>query len=69
LGVALAVVENDGALPTAFLVGNEFAEIGNDELAWSGIGANTFDECEVGVLLAGFGTNVSAEEHPGLPRV
>ena len=68
LGVALAVVEDDGALPAAFLVGVEFAEVGDDVLARPGVGANALDQGEVGVLLAGLGADVAAEEHPGLPR-
>ena len=68
LSVALAIVEDDGALPTAFLVGVEFAEIGDDLLAWPGVGANALNQSEVGVLLAGLGADVAAEEHPGLPR-
>ena len=34
LGITLTVVEDHGALPTAFLVVVEFAEIGDDMLAW-----------------------------------
>lgn len=67
LGVALAIVEDNGALPAGFLVGIEFAEVGDDLLARPGIGADTLDERKVGVLFAGLGANVAAEEHPGLP--
>jgi hypothetical protein len=35
LGLALAIVEDDGALPAAFLVVIEFAEVGDDVLKTS----------------------------------
>ena len=39
LSVALAVVKDDGALPTPFLIVIEFAEMSDDALAWPSIGA------------------------------
>jgi hypothetical protein len=50
LGLTLAVMENDGALPTASLVVVEFAEVGDHLLAGSGVGANALDQGIVGVL-------------------
>ena len=49
---ALPVVEHDGALPTAFLVVVELAEMGDDALSRSGLGANAFDHGVVGMRLA-----------------
>ena len=63
LGLALAVVKDHGALPAAFLIRVEFAEMRDDLLPRPGVRAHAFDEREVGVLLAGFGANVAAEEH------
>ena len=55
LGIALAVVKDDGALPAAFLVGIEFAQMGDDVLPRPGFGANAFDEGKVSVRLAVLG--------------
>ncbi len=63
LGLALAVVEDDGALPAAFLVVVEFAEVGDDVLAWPGLGAHALDERVVAVLLAFLGPGVATQEH------
>ena len=52
LDIALAVVKDDGALPAAFLVVVEFAQMGDDALPRPGIGANAFDQGVVGVRLA-----------------
>ena len=67
LGVALAVVKDGRALPAALLVGVEFAQVGDDLLPRPGVGANAFDEGEVGVRLAVLGARVAAEKHPPLP--
>lgn len=67
LRVALAVVKNDGALPAAFPVGVEFAEVGDELLARPRLGADALDESEVPVLRASLGTRVLAERHRGLP--
>ena len=66
LGVALAVVKDDGALPAAFLIVIEFAEMSDDALARPGIGANALDESIVGVGLALFGPLIASEKHPCL---
>ena len=66
LGIALAVVEDDGALPAAFLVVVEFAEIGDDVLPRPGLGAHALDQGVVGVGLAFLGAGVAAQEHPCL---
>ena len=63
LGLALAVMEDDGALPAALLVVIEFTEVGDDLLAGTGVGAHTLDQGIVGMLLAVFGPGVAAEEH------
>jgi hypothetical protein len=51
---ALAVVKDHGALPAAFLVVVEFAEVGDRMLAWASIGADALDEGVVGVRLTVF---------------
>ena len=66
LGVALAVVKDDGALPASFLVVVEFAEVGDDVLARPGLGAHALDQGVVGVGLAVFGAGVAAQEHERL---
>jgi hypothetical protein len=66
LGVALAVVENDGTLPTAFLIVIEFAEVSDDSLPRSGIGAYALDESIVSMGLALFGPLIASQEHPCL---
>ena len=66
LGVTLAVVEDDGALPAEFLVVVEFAEMGHDVLTWPGLGADALDEGVVGRGLAVLGAGVAAQEHGGL---
>ncbi len=63
LGLALAIVEDDGALPTPFLVVIELAEMSDDALARPGVGADALDEGVVGVLLAFFGPGVATQEH------
>ena len=65
-GIALAVVDDDGALPAFLLVVVELAEIGDDVLTRPGIGADALDEGVVGVGLAIFGAGVAAQEHGGL---
>jgi hypothetical protein len=66
LGVALAVVENDGALPTAFLIVIEFAEVSDDALPRTGSGADALDESIVGMGLALFGALIASQKHPRL---
>ena len=66
LSVALSVVKDDGALPTAFLIVIEFAEMGDDALARPSIGAYAFDERIVGVGLALFASLIASEKHPCL---
>src|SRR5262249_1601120 len=63
LGISLAVVENDGALPTAFLVMIEFAQVGHDVLAGAVGGADAFHQGVVGVLLAVLEAFVGSEKH------
>ena len=63
LSVALAVVEDNRALPASLLVVVEFAEIGDDVLAWPGVGADALDQGIVGMLLAVFGLAVGTEKH------
>jgi hypothetical protein len=63
LGLALAVVEDNGALPAALLVVVNFAKVGEHLLAGTGGGTNALDQGIVGVLLAVFGPSVAAEEH------
>ncbi len=66
LGVALAVVKDDGALPASFLIVIEFAEVGDDALPGPGIGANALDESVVGMGLALFRPLIASEKHPCL---
>src|ERR1019366_9856667 len=66
LGIALAVVQNDGALPTAFLVGIEFAQIRHHALAWPRVGANALDEGKVGMDFAILGPTIASEKHRSL---
>ena len=61
--LALAVVEDERALPAPFLVVIEFTEIRDDVLPRSGLGANAFDEGVVGVLFAVLGPSVAAQKH------
>src|SRR5262249_27394273 len=68
LRLAVTVVEDDGSLPTLFLIVVEFAEVGDDPLAWPGLGTHTLDQREVGVLLAVGGPAVASQKHPCLPR-
>ena len=44
LGVALAVVKDDGALPALFLIVIQLAQVSDDALPRPGLGANAFDE-------------------------
>ena len=63
LSIALAVVKNDGALPTAFLLVIEFAEVSDDSLPWPSIGAHALDESIVGMGLALFGPLIASQKH------
>ena len=63
---ALAVVEGDGALPSQFLIGVEFAEMCDDALPRAGVGAHALDQREIGVRLSGFLSSVASEKHPCL---
>jgi hypothetical protein len=63
LSVALAVVENDGALPAAFLVGVELTQVCDDPLARPGIGAHALDQRVVAVELAVLAAAVAPEKH------
>jgi len=63
LGVALAVVEDDRALPAAFLVVIEFAEVGDRALSRSIGRAFAFDESVVRVFLAVLEALVSSQKH------
>jgi hypothetical protein len=63
LRIAVAVVEDDGALPAAFLIVIEFAEVSDDALPRSGLGADAFDEGVVGVDFALFRSLVTSQEH------
>ena len=56
-------MEDDGALPAAFLSGVEFAQMSDDALPGTGVGANAFDQREVDVLLAILGADVTPEKH------
>jgi hypothetical protein len=56
---ALPVVKDHGALPASFLIMVEFAEVGDDLLARSGLGAHALDQAVVGVRLAVFGPSVA----------
>ena len=70
LGIALAVVEDDRALPAAFLIGVEFAQVGNDVLAWPRLGADALDQGEVGVRRAGLGPRVYRRRNmPPFPEI
>jgi hypothetical protein len=59
-------VENDGALPAAFLSRVEFAQMRDDALAWSGVGAHALDEGKVGVNFAVLGPAIATEKHGDL---
>jgi len=60
-------MKHDGALPAAFLVQVEFAQVGDDPLSWPGLGADALDQGIVGVGLAVFGAVVASQEHDRLP--
>ena len=60
---ALAVVEDDSALPASLLVMVEFAQVGDDVLARPRFGAHALDQSVVGVRLAVFGPGVPPQEH------
>ena len=64
---SLLVVKHDGSLPTAFLVVVELAEMGDDALSRSGLGADAFHQGVVGMRLAVFGAVVASQEHDRLP--
>jgi len=66
LSIALAVVEHDGALPAAFLIVIEFAEMSDNVLARSGVGANGLYQGVVGVRLAVLGTAIASKKHANL---
>ena len=68
LGIALTIVKDDCALPAAFLIGIELAEMGDHPLARPRLGANALDQSEVSVFLASLGADVAAEEHPNLQK-
>ena len=57
---SLSIVKHDGALPAAFLVVVEFAQVGDDPLSWPGLGANAFHQGVVGVRLAVFGAAIAS---------
>ena len=65
-GVSLAVVDDHGALPATLLVMVELAEVGDDVLAGSRLGAHALDQGVIGVGLAVFIAAVAAQEHAGL---
>ena len=65
-GVSLAVVDDHGALPAPLLVVVELAEVGDDVLAGSRLGAHALDQGVIGVGLAVFIAAVAAQEHAGL---
>ena len=67
LGIALAIVKDNGALPAAFFVVIEIAQMGNNALPRPGIGANAFDEGKVGMHLAILGPAIASEKHSRLP--
>ena len=48
---SLSIVKHDGALPAAFLVMVELAQVGDDPLSWPGLGAYAFHQGVVGVRL------------------
>src|ERR1019366_6529085 len=60
------IVENDGALPAAFLIVIELAQMRDDALAWPGIGAHALDERVVRVKLAVLGAAIASEKHGDL---
>ena len=60
LRIALAVVDDHGALPAMLLVVVQFAEIGDDMLPRPGLGARALDQGVVGVGLAVLVASVSA---------
>jgi hypothetical protein len=68
LRLALAVVEDDGALPASFLVVIEFAEVGDDVLSRPGVRADALDEREIDVGLPVLGAAIASEEHPLPPE-
>jgi hypothetical protein len=56
LGLALAVVEDDGALPTPLLIVVEFAQMGDDALPRSSVRSPALDQREVNVRLTVLGS-------------
>src|SRR5262249_58627261 len=65
--ISLAVVKQDGALPAAFLVVVQLAEMGDDSLSWSSVGTDALDQGVVGARLAVSGAVVASQEHDHLP--
>jgi len=66
LGVALAIVDHHGALPASLLIVVELPEIGDNVLSRPGLSTCTLDQGVVGVGLAVFVADVTAQEHGGL---
>ena len=66
LDIALAVVKDDGALPTAFLLAIEFAEMSDDALTRPSIGADALDEGIVSERFAILDAAMASEKHGGL---
>ena len=66
LSLALAIVKNDGALPTPFLIGIELAEMGDYVLPRPGVGPHRFDQGKVSERFAILGAAMASEKHGGL---
>ena len=66
LSIAVAVVKDDRALPAAFLIVIEFAQVSDDALPRAGSGANALDQRIISMRLALLGTMVASEKHPCL---
>ena len=67
LEFSLAIVEEDRALPALFLVAVEVAEVSDDALSGTCVGADALDDGEVGMGLAVLGSGIASQEHLGLP--
>jgi len=67
LGVSLAIVHDDGALPAALLIVVELTEVSDDVLPGPCGGTQALDQGLGGVGLAVFGTGGAAPEQTGLP--
>ena len=66
MGIALAVVDDHGALPPSLFVVVQLAEIGDNVLPRPSLGTKTFDQGVIRVRLAVLVAGVAPQEHAAL---